>query len=205
MSTALQRGQRHKPARPVANAADITEMVRGLIRYLSKAGMSPEAIREMKPYLVRFIEDLQSGKESLDGIPLPVHVGDAGAEPANVPPAAGRREAGSVTPHGMEYSVPKDLPYKMLDDPDPFDTVENLERRLAELEAMPDFLQGQARQHAQKDHRDEQADRGRGEGEVGGGLEQPDNIFKRPARSTPPSATSPERGAVQIGTPGTEN
>jgi hypothetical protein len=140
MSTALQRGQLHKPARPVANAADITEMVRGLIRYLNKAGMSPEAIREMKPYLVRFIEDLQSGKESLDGIPLPVHVGDAGAEPANVPPAAGRREAGSVTPPGMEYSVPKDLPYKMLDDPDPFDTVENLERRLAELEAMPDFL-----------------------------------------------------------------
>jgi len=121
-------------------AMDVKEKIRGLIRYLSSAGMSPEAIREMKPYLVRFIEDVQSGKESLAGIPLPLHVGDAGAEPANVPPAAGRREAGSVTLHGMEYSVSKDLPYKMLDDPDPFDTVENLERHLVELEAMPDFL-----------------------------------------------------------------
>jgi hypothetical protein len=58
-------------------------MVRGLIRYLSSAGMSPQAIREMKPYLVRFIEDVQSGKESLDGTQLPVPIGDAGAEPAN--------------------------------------------------------------------------------------------------------------------------
>jgi hypothetical protein len=28
-----------------------------------------------------------------------------------------------------------------MDDPDPFDTVENLERRLAELQAMPDYMQ----------------------------------------------------------------
>jgi hypothetical protein len=121
-------------------AIDIKEKIRGLIRYLSSAGMSPEAIREMKPYLVRFIEDVQSGKESPDGIPSPIHGGDAGSEPENVPPAAGRRGAGSVTPRGMEYSVKSDLPYKMLDDPDPFDTVENLEQHLAELEAMPDFL-----------------------------------------------------------------
>jgi hypothetical protein len=40
----------------------------------------------------------------------------------------------------MEYSVKSDLPYKLMDDPDPFDTVENLERHLVELEAMPDFL-----------------------------------------------------------------
>jgi hypothetical protein len=46
----------------------------------------------------------------------------------------------AVGPRGMEYSVPNDLPYKLLDDPDPFDTVENLERRLAELQAMPDYV-----------------------------------------------------------------
>jgi hypothetical protein len=39
----------------------------------------------------------------------------------------------------MEYSVPNDLPYKMMDGPNPYDTVENLERYLAELRAMPDF------------------------------------------------------------------
>jgi hypothetical protein len=37
----------------------------------------------------------------------------------------------------MEYSVPKDLPYIMMDGPSPFDTVESLERSLAELQAMP--------------------------------------------------------------------
>jgi hypothetical protein len=36
--------------------------------------------------------------------------------------------------------VPNDLPYKLLDDPDPFDTLENLERRLAELQAMPNYV-----------------------------------------------------------------
>jgi hypothetical protein len=39
----------------------------------------------------------------------------------------------------MEYSVPNDLPYKMMDDPNPYDTVENLERHLAGVRAMPDF------------------------------------------------------------------
>ena len=53
-------------------ANDITEMVRGLIRYLNKAGMSPEELLEMKPYVVRFVEDVRSGKQSLDGIPLTV-------------------------------------------------------------------------------------------------------------------------------------
>jgi hypothetical protein len=49
MSTAPAAWAAHKPARPVANAADITEMVRGLIRYINKAGMSPEeAIEKAK-------------------------------------------------------------------------------------------------------------------------------------------------------------
>jgi hypothetical protein len=39
----------------------------------------------------------------------------------------------------MEYSVPSNLPYIMMDGPSPFDTVESLERSLAELQAMPDF------------------------------------------------------------------
>ncbi len=40
----------------------------------------------------------------------------------------------------MEYSVPDDLPYIMMDDPDPFSSLENLERRLAELQARPDYV-----------------------------------------------------------------
>jgi hypothetical protein len=40
-----------------------------------------------------------------------------------------------------EFSVNKaDLPYRMGADPNPFDTVENLERHLAELRARPDYL-----------------------------------------------------------------
>jgi hypothetical protein len=106
-------------------------MIRAFVRHLNKAGMSPEAIREMKPYIVRFVEDVRSGKESLDGVPVAVHGGDAGSEPKDVPPAAGQR--------GMEFSVAH-LPYLMSDDLNPFSTVENLERHLAELRAMPDFM-----------------------------------------------------------------
>ena len=47
------------------------------------------------------------------------------------PPATGQR--------GTEYSVPNSLPYILTEDPDPFDTVENLERHLAELQAMPAY------------------------------------------------------------------
>jgi hypothetical protein len=39
-----------------------------------------------------------------------------------------------------EFSVASDLPYILMDDPNPFDTVENLERHLAELRAMPEFM-----------------------------------------------------------------
>jgi hypothetical protein len=39
----------------------------------------------------------------------------------------------------MEYSVPKDLAYILMEDPDPFDTLENLEQHLAELQATPDY------------------------------------------------------------------
>jgi hypothetical protein len=41
---------------------------------------------------------------------------------------------------GMKYSVPDDLPYIMMDDPDPFSSLESLERRLVELQAMPDYV-----------------------------------------------------------------
>jgi hypothetical protein len=47
----------------------------------TKPGLSPEALRHVKPYVVRFVEDVRSGKETIDGIPVPVHGGDAGAEP----------------------------------------------------------------------------------------------------------------------------
>jgi hypothetical protein len=110
---------------------DIKEMIRGIVRHLNKAGMSPEAIRDMKPYIVRFVEDVRSGKESLDGIPLPENGGDAGSEPEDVPPAAGQR--------GMKYSVTDRLPYIMMDDPPPLATLETWEQHLAELQSMPDF------------------------------------------------------------------
>jgi hypothetical protein len=35
--------------------------------------------------------------------------------------------------------VTKDLPYVLMEDPDPFDTLENLERHLAELQAQPAY------------------------------------------------------------------
>jgi hypothetical protein len=54
------------------------------------------------------------------------------ARPASEPSRAG---AERVT----EFSVASNLPYILMEDPDPFDTVENLARRLAELRAMPDY------------------------------------------------------------------
>jgi len=39
-----------------------------------------------------------------------------------------------------EFSVTKDLPYILMDDPDPLSSLESLERRLAELQAMPDYV-----------------------------------------------------------------
>jgi hypothetical protein len=46
----------------------------------------------------------------------------------------------AVRPRGMEYSVPDDLPYIMMDGPNSFGTLESLEQYLAELQAMPDFV-----------------------------------------------------------------
>jgi hypothetical protein len=40
----------------------------------------------------------------------------------------------------MECSVANDLPFKMMDDPSPLATLEELEQHLAELQAMPDFV-----------------------------------------------------------------
>ena len=39
----------------------------------------------------------------------------------------------------MEYSVASNLPFIMMDGPNPFRTLESLEQYLAELQAMPDF------------------------------------------------------------------
>jgi len=51
----------------------------------------------------------------------------------------------------MENSVPNDLPFKMIDDPSPLATLEELEQHLAELQAMPDFvLKAQYVQYAKK-------------------------------------------------------
>jgi hypothetical protein len=69
----------------------ISDGSRGLIRYLNQVGMSPEAHRHVKSYIVRLVEDVRSGKETLDGIPVSVHGGDAEAEPEDVPPPAGQR------------------------------------------------------------------------------------------------------------------
>ena len=78
-------------------AADVTDMVRALIRHLTKAGMDQGAIQKMKPYVVRFIDDIKDGKESLDVVDEPeVHVpaSDARSEPEDVSPAEGERDAG---------------------------------------------------------------------------------------------------------------
>jgi hypothetical protein len=40
----------------------------------------------------------------------------------------------------MECSVANDLPFKMIDDPSPLATLEELEQHLADLQAMPDFV-----------------------------------------------------------------
>ena len=40
----------------------------------------------------------------------------------------------------MEFSVARNLPFKMMDGPNPSDSVETLEQHLAELQAMPDFV-----------------------------------------------------------------
>jgi hypothetical protein len=59
---------------------DIRELIRGLIRFFSKAGMSPDAIRDMKRYVVRFVEDVRCSRENLVGAQLPIPIGDV-AEP----------------------------------------------------------------------------------------------------------------------------
>jgi hypothetical protein len=40
----------------------------------------------------------------------------------------------------MEYLVKDDLPYIMMDDPNPFRPLDTLEQYLADLQAMPDFI-----------------------------------------------------------------
>ena len=46
---------------------DVRAMVRELVRYLAEtAGMAREAIEGMRPYIRRFVEDVESGKETLD-------------------------------------------------------------------------------------------------------------------------------------------
>jgi hypothetical protein len=52
--------------------------------------------------------------------------GDAGSEPEDVPPAAGWGNRISVRRRGMEYLVKDDLPYIMMDDPNPFGPLDTL-------------------------------------------------------------------------------
>jgi hypothetical protein len=101
MSTALQRGQLHKPARPVANAADITEMVRGLIRISTRPGCRPRRSVKGSPMSWGSSKLCDPASRAYE-IPLPVDGGDAGGEPENVPPATGRR---GVRPRGKDNSV----------------------------------------------------------------------------------------------------
>jgi hypothetical protein len=49
-----------------AGAADLTTMVRALVRHLSVAGMDADAIRAMKPYIKRFTDDVTAGRETIN-------------------------------------------------------------------------------------------------------------------------------------------
>lgn len=49
-----------------AGGADLTTMVRSLVRHLSVAGMDADAIRAMKPYIKRFTDDVTAGRETID-------------------------------------------------------------------------------------------------------------------------------------------
>jgi hypothetical protein len=45
---------------------DIAQMVRSLVQFLASNGMDRPAIERMKPYIARFITDVQAGKETID-------------------------------------------------------------------------------------------------------------------------------------------
>ena len=87
-----------------AGNGDVTDMVRNLVRHLtSAAGMEPDAIRAMKPYIVRFVEDVRSGKESINAPSRSDLLEPDSGEPeardtvgkANVPAAAGATGQGA--------------------------------------------------------------------------------------------------------------
>jgi hypothetical protein len=48
-------------------ASDVVDMLRALVRHLRTAGMSQDDIQLMKPYVERFMGDIKSGTETLDG------------------------------------------------------------------------------------------------------------------------------------------
>lgn len=48
-------------------ASDIKALAAALVRHLKSAGMADAAIRAMRPYLVRFVSDVESGKITLEG------------------------------------------------------------------------------------------------------------------------------------------
>lgn len=78
---------------------DIGDMVRALVQHLANVAKLPvETIRAMKPYVLRFAEDVRDGKETLDAPsisrPLESGGGDAAAQDrvgeADLPAAGGR-------------------------------------------------------------------------------------------------------------------
>ena len=60
---------------------DVAEMVKHLVRHMAQLGMSAEARAQMRPYVIRFVEDVQDGKITL-GEPAPA------SKPAETPAPA---------------------------------------------------------------------------------------------------------------------
>jgi hypothetical protein len=78
---------------------DVVAMVRALVGHLAKAGMDRPTIENMRPYVARFINDITSGKESLDDTGSRIgDVGQEGIEPDQPGLAAGRPGGYAIKP-----------------------------------------------------------------------------------------------------------
>jgi len=83
--------------------ADLTAMVRSLVKHLATSGMDADAIQQMKPYIRRFTEDVTAGRETINapssGGILESDRGEPTAEnavgEADVPAAAGPARSGA--------------------------------------------------------------------------------------------------------------
>jgi hypothetical protein len=62
--------------------ADLTIMVRALVKHLAGAGMDADAIRAMKPYIKRFTEDVTAGRETINAPSGSDVLESGGREPA---------------------------------------------------------------------------------------------------------------------------